>query len=218
MLVKKLFLISITIFMILLPNCQPNPIFHYEIDVPFIANTNGVSASSAIAMWSAYDGVWAGQDFILPYILNADGTVNHALMVNMINICTNSVGFKSSFENSDAGQNSAISGVSESLENDCCAILPLIDQHYVPVVMAHGHEINDQPIADKIGFHAYDAPDQVLLAGPLKKTFYRPINGKYIAFLGQQLYRDEGLSDYAWFVSEGGTYWGAPRNYVPKTL
>jgi hypothetical protein len=162
--------------------------------------------------------VWAHQDGIKSSILNADGTVNHTKMVLAINMYTMSVGFKSSFEASDAGQNSALSGVSESLENYCCAILPLIDQHYVPVVMAHGHEVNGEPIADTIGFHAYDAPDQVLTGGPLKNTFYRPINGKYIAFLGRQIYMENGLDDYNWFVSEGGTYLGAPRYYVPKVL
>jgi hypothetical protein len=162
--------------------------------------------------------VWAHQDGIKSSILNADGTVNHAKMVLAINMFTMSVGFKESFENSDAGQNSALSGVSASLKHYCCSILPLIGQHYVPVVISHGHWVNDLRIADYIAFHAYDAPDQVLNAGPLKNTYYKPINGQYIAFLGRQLYRDQGLEDYSWFVSEGGTYRGAPRDYVPKTL
>jgi hypothetical protein len=50
MFLKRLFTVSIFVFMILLPKCGSNPTCHYEIDVPFIANTNGVSASSAIAM------------------------------------------------------------------------------------------------------------------------------------------------------------------------
>lgn len=214
---KKLFLISITVFLILLPNCG-DPIFQYDINVPFIANTNGVSASSAIAMWSAYDGIWAHQDGIKSDILNADGTVNHTKMVMAINMYTNSVGWKSSFPATDAGQNSALSGVSESLERECCSILPLIGNHYVPVVMSKGREIDYKPRADTIGFHAYDAPDQILTAAALKNTFYRPIGGKYIAFLGERIYQEDGLDDYNWFVEEGGTYLGAPINYVPKTL
>lgn len=216
--IKKLFLISITVLFILFPNCQPNPTFHYEIDVPFIANTNGVSASSAIAMWSAYDGVWTGQDFILPLILNPDGTVNHNMMVSTINACTDSVGWKSSFSATDAGQNSALSGVSKSLQYHCCSIIPLIGNHYVPVVMAEGRWVNGEPRADIIAFHAYDAPDIVLVSAPLKNTFYRPIGGKYIAFLGRRAYMNEGLDDYNWFVSEGGTYLGAPRDYEPPVL
>lgn len=218
MFIKKLFLISVIVLMILFPKCASNPTFHYEINVPFINNVSGVSAASAIAMWSAYDGIWAGELFILPLILNPDGSVNHTLMVTAINVCTDSLGFKASFSATDAGQNSAISGVVESLENHCCAILPLIDAHYVPVVMAHGKYVNGDPRAETIAFHAYDAPDQVLTAGFLKSTFYRPIGGKYIAFLGRRAYMNNGIDHYNWFASESGTYLGAPRDYEPPLL
>lgn len=212
---KILLTCCIAVFIIPLTQCDPEN-FYEEIDLPFVPCTNGVSASSAIATWSAYDGHWVHQDVILSYIINADGTLNYYAMVDTIEMVTESVGWKEEFPATDNGQNQAISGIVNCLERNCCSILPLIGGHYVPVVSARGHYENHDPIADWITFHAYDVPDQGLMANTLKSTFYKPINGKCIAFLGRQKDMINGLADYNWFVQNDGTYYGAPSNYEPS--
>ncbi|HLP45006.1 MAG TPA: hypothetical protein VK469_03630 [Candidatus Kapabacteria bacterium] len=218
---KKFFLMSFIALLILpLAQCGPDDDFdEYLDDLPFVECTNGVSASSAIATWSAYDGIWCHQDVILSYIINADGTVNHTKMVTAIDMFTFSAGWKEEFPATDNGQNQAISGIIKCLEQNCCSILPLIGNHYVPVLGARGHfNENDEPQADLIAFHGYDAPYQALWANALKNTYYKPINGKFIAFVGRRLDMINGLADYDWFVQNNGTYYGAPLNYEPSNL
>jgi len=214
----KKFLVICCISVLILPLIQcDNDFDEYIDDLPFVPCTNGVSASSAIATWSAYDGIWAHQDYILSCIINADGTVNHTKMVGAIDLYTFSLGWKEEFPATDNGQNKAISGIVKCLERKCCSILPLIGGHYVPVLGARGHfNENDEPMADYIAFHAYDAPYQALWANALKNTYYKPITGKFIAFVGQKLDMTRGLADYSWFVENGGTYYGAPLTYVPS--
>jgi hypothetical protein len=216
----KKFLLTCCIVALIIPlvKCDPEG-FSEEIPLPFVECTNGVSASSAIATWSAYDGIWAHQNVILSYIINSDGTVNHTKMVGALDLFSFSIGWKAEFPATDNGQNQAISGIVECLEHNCCSILPFIGSHYVPVVSAHGHyNDNDQPVAEWITFHAYDEPDQGLMANTLKSTFYKPISGKFIAFLGRRLDMINGLADYDWFVLNDGTYYGAPANYEPSSL
>lgn len=215
---KIMLVIIISILIIPLIQCDGNETYNPDINLPFVRCTTGVSAASAIATWSAYDGIWASESYVLASILNADGTVNHTKMVNTVDIVTWSAGWIAEFPATDNGQNQALSGIKESLENDCCSILPLINGHYVPVVSVKGHYDDGKPIADFITFHAYDRPDQGLMANTLKSTYYKPINGKFIAFLGRRIYMNNGLLDYNWFVLNDGTYYGAPTNYEPSNL
>lgn len=216
---KKILVVScIMILLLILVQCDPDDPEHFnpEIQLPFVKCTNGVSASSAIATWSAYDGIWGDQDVILSYIINNDGTINHTKMVGAIDSFTFSAGWKAEFPATDNGQNQAISGIVECLEQNCCSILPLINEHYVPVVSAHGQYVNGEKVAQYITFHAYNEPDQGVMVNALKNTFYKPINGKFIAFLGRKLDMTNGLADYKWFIENGGTYYGAPKHYVPS--
>lgn len=216
---KRILIVScIMILLLVIVQCDPDDPQHFdpEIQLPFVKCTNGVSASSALATWSAYDGIWGDQDVILSYIINNDGTINHTKMVGAIDSFTFSAGWKAEFPATDNGQNQAISGIVECLEQNCCSILPLINEHYVPVVSAHGVYVNGEKVALYITFHAFDEPDQGLTVNALKNTFYKPINGKFIAFLGRKLDMINGLADYKWFIENGGTYYGAPKHYVPS--
>lgn len=217
----KKFLLTCFIAAVILPltQCGPDNDFdEYLPDFPFVECTNGVSASSAIATWAIYDGYWASQDIVLSLILNADGTLNYYAMVDTIELLTDSVGWLEQFPATDNGQNQALSGIVECLERNCCSILPLIGGHYVPVFGAQGHWENNKPVADLISFNAYDAPYQSLWVNALKSTYYKPINGKFIAFLGRKKDMTDGLSDYNWFIQNDGTYYGAPLNYEPSNL
>jgi len=216
---KKILLIC-CIAGLILPQtqCAPDKDFEKYIDLPFVECTNGVSASSAIATWALYDGMWVDQDYILSCIINADGSLNFYAIEDAIDLFTDSVGWMEQFPATDNGQNQAISGIAECVDRKCCSILPLIGGHFVPVRGARGHWENNKPVADLIAFHAYDAPYQALWANALKNTYYKPINGKFIAFLGRRLDMINGLAEYDWFVQNDGTYYGAPLNYEPSNL
>jgi hypothetical protein len=189
--IKKLLLVSfIAILIFPMTQCAPEDRPYDEfIDLPFIQCTTGYSAASAIAMWAAFDGNYATEEDVLGLILNADGTVNHSKMEHAIWTVTNSTGWVSEFPATDNGQNQALSAIENSLKQNCCSILPLIDGHYVPVFLVHGHKVNGVPKAQTVGFHAYDQPNQSLTVSALKSTFYKPINGKMVAFIGKSKLR-----------------------------
>lgn len=215
---KLMIFCCIAVLIVPLSTCAPDKDFEEYIPLPFVECTNGVSASSAIATWALYDDIMVDQDYILSCIVNNDSTINFYAMADAIELFTKSVGWVAEFPATDNGQNQALSGIVECLRQDCCSILPLIGDHFVPVCGAKGHWENNKPEADLITFHAYNAPNQSLWVNALKNTYYKPINGKFIAFLGRRLDMINGLTDYNWFVQNDGTYYGAPLNYKPSNL
>jgi hypothetical protein len=164
-------------------------------------------------MWSAGDGVFQSEDSIASYL---GGGFNFSDLEWAIEMFTDSSGWVTEFPNTDDGQNRALSAVAKGLTNDCPSIVPMYGgDNFWLAKGGHGHYDDYRPVADYMTFHYLDIEGFSLPVGEIKREFFSVVNNRFVVVVGTRRFEIRGVADYEEFVEAGGTYWGAPPNYVP---
>jgi len=204
----------------LLTGCSGN--YSEEVDIPFHPCTTGVSAASATLMVAAYynrSDLVGHEDYVLWSIVDSNNRVSLPKIAWFLSCETVSEAVEIPYPATDDGQNQALSMLNEYVARKEGSIMILVGEHFVPVVKTKGHyDKNGNEIADYIWFHAYDKGYQCLAVAPLKQYYMKPRDGKIWIIVCQYTpeLKATAASNYQWFKDNGGTYYGAPANYVPS--
>ena len=208
---RKNFFVILSLMVVV--SCLNNSTWNVDLPVPYLETATYHSAAHCIAMWSAADGVFASEESIAAFL---GGGFSYGDLEWAIEIYTDSVGWVTEFPNTDDGQNKALSAVAEGLTNDCPSIVPMYGgDNFWLAKGGHGHYDGYVPIADYMTFHYLEIEDFSMPVGMIKHEFFSTVNNHFIALVGRRRFEIQGLEDYEEFVTAGGTYWGAPPNYVP---
>ncbi|MCP4152609.1 MAG: hypothetical protein GY757_33040 [bacterium] len=214
---KSYFVLVLLMSLFVLNSCFQNTSpWSANLNVPYLDTTTYNGAAHALAMWSAYDQLWVPEDQIASSILNSNGSVNLWYLELAICDYTTTQGWVAEFPVTDEGQNDAIAAVSQALDSNCPAIMPMLDDTFWLAVGGRGYWNGNGPVADRMKFHNVDEAGEWYSVSEVKLVFYRPINNKFIAFVGDRWHERVGVMNYDDFKMAGGTFTGAPTGYVPN--
>jgi hypothetical protein len=212
----KRILLSLIVLLSLLSVMSCDNDWQVDIYVPYFESTTDFSPAHCVAMWSAKDGRWESEETIANSISCLSSLDCLMTTETAIWNYTNSQAWITDRPNSDGGQNEALATVRAALKGDSPGIVPFLrDEHFL-CNGARGHLDDGRKIADAMRFHVLSRSNWWHSVSEIKLWFL-PIHNKYLVIVGAPGFESIGLSDYQQFVADGGTYSGAPGNYVPGT-
>ncbi len=189
------------------------------LNVPFCAQEQDDWCSYAcIQMWAQKDGNYVTQQQISESV----GIPYPSFLAIAVSDFTNSDGFCNFCPDGVPGaQGDLIASMAAAIDNNSPSIMPIFNgTHAVLVIGYEGNEIiNNRPLAEALYWHdPWDGPEIYLPISDVKNVYFTPAQGEYYAILGRQNFSGLGLQYHDAFVMQGGTYYGGPNIYNPKTL